>query len=386
MGGGGGCGGGVGDFGDLGGGGLGAGVDDEDVLALAPIGGHFGGELVGGGDIGFGEVELLELLGEERAGGVVLSGGVADGDDKVGGRGGHLAGGGMDGLTLGVEDFDGEGHLAEGVGGAGEAGVVAADGAFDAVECAFGDFGAGDHLAGGFEDGLVHGGVILAGSDEEVDLGKDAVGIGGVVMEERAAGGFGATDAFGLVSGGVGEGVGAGDIGVFEEQFDFLDSGESFDEAGLVEVEGAVDGFAVIDVAERFEFLLGFGGFHAVGGIEAGEGADAVGAFFGAEGFVVGVFEVGPGDGLFGDVVEVIGGVDLVGERGAIGGGEAEVSVVEFVGAVGGDCAEVAGGEVIEVLYIVGFGAGEVPEDFEAFEGGLGGFGDPAEEGGAVLF
>ena len=57
----------------------------------------------------------------------------------------------------------------------------------DAVEQGFGDGGALDVVAGDLGDGLVHGEVVLAGSDDEVDFPQQAVAVHSVVVEERAA-------------------------------------------------------------------------------------------------------------------------------------------------------------------------------------------------------
>lgn len=244
----------------------------------------------------------------------------------------------------GVVDGDFHGHFAEGVGGAGEAGVVGSDGGFDAVEGAFGYFGAFDVVFGDFFDGAAHGVVVVARGDEEIDLFDLAVFIDPVLMPEGSAGGFDDANALAVGDAAGDEDVFGEDFGVLEDLLGAFDAVEVFDEAGVVVVEGAVEGSAAADLSEDFEFFLCEWGVDAIGGVEASEGSDAIDAIGPAELLVVGEFEVGPGFDMFGDVVEVISAVEA-GDFVPVGIDESHLAIVELEGVVGSDHAEIGGGE-----------------------------------------
>ena len=61
-------------------------------------------------------------------------------------------------------------HLADGVGRATQAGVVTADAVLNAVEHRLGNFGAVNIMFRDLRHGAVHGQVVLAGGDDEIDL------------------------------------------------------------------------------------------------------------------------------------------------------------------------------------------------------------------------
>ena len=53
-------------------------------------------------------------------------------------------------------------------------------------------------------DGLVHGQIVLAGGDDEIDLFEQAVAVHRVIVEERAARGFARAHAAQAVDAGIG--------------------------------------------------------------------------------------------------------------------------------------------------------------------------------------
>jgi len=238
---------------------------------------------------------------------------------------------------------------------------------FDAVLDLLVDFAVFDVALGHVFDALVHAAVVADGADYEVDFGEDAVGVGGVVVDEGAAGGFDDADALAAFDGEFAGDVGVGDVGVGEELVGFFDGVEDFGEAGPVVEEGVVPGFVEFGF-DGGVFFAGEGGAHVVGDVDAAEGSDAVDAFGPAPGAVEGEFEVGVVSDVFTDVFEVVfdgkfseffaGGVD-----------HAKIALVDFEFAFGSDETEVAGLEFVEKFDFVE----ERPDDGEEFGGeGLG--------------
>ncbi len=86
-----------------------------------------------------------------------------------------------------VVDSRFEGGLPEGVGGAGVAGVVGPERHLDKVEQSVGYLAVLDHGLGGLVYGHRNGRGVVVGRNDEVDFGQDAVGIGPVIVDERAA-------------------------------------------------------------------------------------------------------------------------------------------------------------------------------------------------------
>ena len=229
------------------------------------------------------------------------------------------------------------------------------------------DFAVFDVTLGHVFDALVHAAVVAYGADDEVDFSEDAVGVGGVVVDEGAAGSFDDADALAAFDGEFAGDVGVGDVGVVEELVGFFDGVEDFGEAGPVVEEGVVPGFVEFGF-DGVVFFAGEGGAHVVGNVDAAEGADAVDAFGPAPGAVEGEFEVGVVGDVFTYVFEVVfdgefseffaGGVD-----------HAKVALVDFQFAFGSDQTEVAGLEFVEEFDFVEEGA----DDGQEFGGeGLG--------------
>ena len=176
---------------------------------------------------------------------------------------------------------------------------------FDAVFDLLVEFAVFDVALGEGLDAEVHAWVVADGADDEVDVGEDAVGVGGVVVDEESSGGFEDTDAASAFDFVVSHDVVAGDGGVGEDFFGAFDGVEDFDHAGVVVEEGVVGGVAELG-AELGEFVVGFGGSNFVSDVEASEGSDAVDAFGPAVGEVEGEFEVGVVFYVFADVFEVV--------------------------------------------------------------------------------
>ncbi len=207
------------------------------------------------------------------------------------------------------------------------------------------DFAVFDVALGEGLDAEVHGGVVADGADDEVDVGEDAVGVGGVVVDEESAWGFEDADAASAFDGEGGHDVGAGDVGVGEEFFGAFDGVEGFDHAGVVVEEGVVRGVAELG-AEFGEFFVGFRCADFVGDVEAGEGSDAVDAFGPAVGEVEGEFEVAVVFDVFADVFEIVFD-GIFGKAFAVAVDHADGSIVEFEVAVV-DEANVASFEFVE--------------------------------------
>ena len=147
----------------------------------------------------------------------------------------------VDDFAVGVDQRDGQRHLAEGVGGAAQAGIEGADHGLDAVESALGELAVFDVCFGRLKNALVHGVVVVAGGDDQVGPGDFAVFVHLVVVIEGAARGFDLACAFKAIDAGSGADVLVEDARIGEDLLDLFDAVESFDEARMMVVEGAFD-------------------------------------------------------------------------------------------------------------------------------------------------
>ena len=92
------------------------------------------------------------------------------------------------------------------------------------------------------QNALVHGVVVLAGGDDQVGPGDEAVLVDLVVVMQGAARGLGLACAFKAVDAGDGAHMLVEDERVGEDLLDLFDAVEDVDEAGMVVVEGALHG------------------------------------------------------------------------------------------------------------------------------------------------
>ena len=146
---------------------------------------------------------------------------------------------------------------------------------------------------------------------------------------------------------------GSRDLRVFEELDHSLGRLEGFDEPGPVEGQRVVDGFAAQDLVHPVVVDLGPGRLHAVGGVEPGQRGDPVDAAvvaldesFPADLLQEGELDVGPGLDVLGDVVEIIGGLELR-ELPAVGIDDPDVAVIELDLVAGVDQAHVVGLDLV---------------------------------------
>ena len=231
--------------------------------------------------------------------------------------------------------------------GAAQARVEGADHGFDAVERAFGELAVLDVCLCGLQDAHVHGVVVLAGGNDEVGPGNEAVLVDFVVMMEGAARSLGLACSFEAIDPGDGTDMLVEDEGVSKDMLDLFDAVKYVDKAGVVVVEGALNRTRG-EVLEFDELLVGPRCSHGLCDVEAGEGTDAVAALGIPERLVVG--ELGVAIRLYGfadDFGEAVG-IDAVFDDDAFGVDEAESAVSEFDGFVFVDEAEIVGWEVGE--------------------------------------
>ena len=116
----------------------------------------------------------------------------------------------------GADQLNVQGHLSDGMSRATQARIVTADAMFHPVEQRFGNDIPAHVMARDLRHGLVHGQVVLAGGNDQVDLFQQAVAIHGVIVEQRAARRLARAHAAQAVDAGVGPKVFAQQIRVVQ--------------------------------------------------------------------------------------------------------------------------------------------------------------------------
>src|SRR5579871_907924 len=105
--------------------------------------------------------------------------------------------------SLRVEQLNMQRHLAGSVCGTAEAGIERPNAGFETVEDSFGNLRPLNVVAGNLKDGAIHRQVVLPGGNEQVYLLNETIGIDLIMMEQRPARSFTATDALQLVDAGM---------------------------------------------------------------------------------------------------------------------------------------------------------------------------------------
>ena len=117
-------------------------------------------------------------------------------------------------------------------------------------------------------------------------------------------------------------------LGIVQQLFQALDAIQDFDQPRVVIVERTQHRGALQFVKFR-QFLIGARGPTAVRHVQARQRADAIDAVGKSLGLVVRGLEIAPGLDLFADVVEVLRGVEIVGDHMARGIDDAQLAVVK---------------------------------------------------------
>ena len=172
-------------------------------------------------------------------------------------------------------------------------------------------------VPGRLENAALHGQVVVPGGDDQVGLLDQAVLVHPVVVQEETARRLDGAHPLGLVDPGHGAHPAVENGRVGEQQLHAFHRGEQLDEAGVMGVKVARHRPGG-EAAEMSQLPVGQFGAAAVDQVEPGQRPHPVHAVRVAVRLVVGEFEVGPGLHRLADGVRVVGGVEPVGEQGAV--------------------------------------------------------------------
>ena len=125
------------------------------------------------------------------------------------------------------------------MGGTAKAGVKNPNAMLDAVEHPFCNTRAVEVPLSDLQDGLVHGQVVVARRNQQVDFLQDAMLVYVIFVKQGASGCFDHTDALRLVDKGLTSYVWVGDLRIFQGLGNLLQSEKDFNEPGVVIVKAA---------------------------------------------------------------------------------------------------------------------------------------------------
>ena len=179
-------------------------------------------------------------------------------------------------LALGVEDIQFHREFAiQPVRGAGEARVIGADGHLHRVQHALVVLAIVDQAFGRLCDRHIDGRVVVRGTDDQVDLGEHALGVGLIVVDQRAPRRFRASHSPRRARCYFDAGLGTRDLGVMQQPDGIFSVIQQLDQAGPVIQQRELRGPAELP-PELFELRLRQRRIDEVANIDARQGVGAV--------------------------------------------------------------------------------------------------------------